>query len=387
MRAMASVTTSTRTKDGVRPSARHGLMVAVMVILLLLVSAFAWAAWYFSSALLDVSHSVPAYAVRVLSVTPGEVTLRRTKDAARPGTFGIDWPGGHAVITTLLGRSGGAVTRRLSGPTFGLRPGIRVSIDAYTYLTPSALRIAYSTLRFPDPLGRMPAWFVSGGRSTWVIVVHGYGSQRREGIRPMPVLIRQHLNVLDISYRNDAGAPASPDHIYHLGWSEWIDVQAAVRFALSHGAHDVILYGYSMGGGMVEDFLRRSPLAPRVRAVILDAPALDWGPVLALAARERSLPGPLTWLAEFVTAKRLGISSLDTLNSVANPPPRMPATLLFHGTDDTTVPSASSRRFAREHPAAVELDLVQGADHTQEWNVDPAGYDAVLNRFLTRVLR
>jgi pimeloyl-ACP methyl ester carboxylesterase len=206
-------------------------------------------------------------------------------------------------------------------------------------------------------------------------------------LRPLPVLHGLGLPVLDMTYRNDVGAPPSPDHLYHLGATEWQDLQAGVRYALAHGAHDVILYGYSMGGGIVESFLRHSPYAGRARAVVLDAPALDWNAVLDLQAGQRNLPGILTEVAKRVVAYRLGLSSLDSLDAVRAARVLRSPTLLFQGTADTTVPVGPSVALAQARPDIVTYVRVVGAEHTQEWNADPAAYMSRLSAFLVRVLR
>ena len=48
--------------------------------------------------------------------------------------------------------------------------------------------------------------------------------------------------------------------------------------------------------------------------------------------------------------------------------------LVFHGTDDTTVPIATSREFASLMPEQVELIECEGAEHIECWNPDPAAY-------------
>jgi pimeloyl-ACP methyl ester carboxylesterase len=253
------------------------------------------------------------------------------------------------------------VVRRVSGNTSGLKIGTNARIDGAVYASPAAFHDGFKTVSIPDPLGPMPAWYVPGKRSTWVILVHGRKSDRTDGLRPIPTLTSLGLPVLDITYRNDVGAPQSPDHLFHLGVTEWQDVQAAVRYALAHGGHDVILYGYSMGGGIVEYFLHHSD--------------------------QRGLPSILTLVAKQVIAHRLGLASLDPLNAVDQAGSLHTPTLLFHGTADTTVPISTSDAFARARPDLVTYFRVPGAEHTQEWNANPAFYDAKLKTFLLRVLR
>ena len=164
-------------------------------------------------------------------------------------------------------------------------------------------------------------------------------------------------------------------------------MQAGVRYALAHGARRVVLYGYSMGGSLIESFLHRSPQAGRVRAVVLDAPALDWNAIFDFRANQMSVPGPITALAKQMVAWRLGIGSLDSVNNVLPGADFKVHTLLFQGTGDTSIPFAANAALARARPELVTYVQVAGAEHTQAWNADPSAYTARLKAFLTRVLR
>lgn len=110
-----------------------------------------------------------------------------------------------------------------------------------------------------------------------MIFVHGHGTDRGEGLRILPTIVEQGFPSLVMTYRNDAEAPESPDGLYHLGQTEWRDLEAAADYALAHGAEDLILVGYSMGGAITCTFLRESVRADRVRGAILDAPASRLG--------------------------------------------------------------------------------------------------------------
>ena len=59
--------------------------------------------------------------------------------------------------------------------------------------------------------------------------------------------------------------------------------------------------------------------------------------------------------------------------------------LLFHGTDDRTVPISSSDAFARALPDLVTYYRARGAGHVESWNVDPDRYERRVGAFLARV--
>ena len=97
-----------------------------------------------------------------------------------------------------------------------------------------------------------------------MITVHGLGMTLHHPMNVLPLLHRLRFPVLNVSYRNDPGAPKSPDGIGHLGDTEWQDVDAALRFASRYGAERVILYGWSVGAAMALRVADHSSLRRRV---------------------------------------------------------------------------------------------------------------------------
>jgi alpha-beta hydrolase superfamily lysophospholipase len=360
-----------------------GGMLTLFTILALAVAA----TWHFSSVVLVPDHHDWPLEVQVEEVRSGRITLSRDDKSAQPGVYGLDWQTGHAIVGPVLARSDDAVTRRLSDVRGYLVPGIHVGLDSHVYSGDpgQSLGLPFRSVGVPDQLGPMPAWLVPGAslasRKTWAIVVHGHNDNRQNDLRIAPTLRRAGLTSLLISYRNDLGAPDSPDGLYHLGQTEWLDLQAAVRYALAHGAQNVVLVGYSMGGALITQFMQRSLLSRDVAALVLDAPVLDWRSVIEYNAEQIGLPGFLGLPVEWMIDARAN-PDWDSLDALEHPEDFHQPILLFHSTEDDLVPISSSDKFAAELPRWVTYHRVPIVGHTESWNLNPRLYDRRLRRFL-----
>lgn len=356
-----------------------GLALAAALVL----AAIGAGSWAASSVLLVPKHDPPRADVAVLAVRAGEVELARTAATARPGEYGLEGSGVHAIAGPIVAQSSSSVTRRLLAASGALRAGGRVAVttDVYSGDPMQALGIPFQDVSVPGQLGPMPAWVVPGSGTTWAIFVHGIDGDRGGGLRVLPALHSLGLPAMLITYRNDVGAPRSPDGLIHLGMTEWQDLQAAVQVALGRGARQLVLVGDSMGGAIVTRFLRRSPLASWVSRVVLDAPALDWQSILAGQAGRLHVPF-LAGTTEAAIQLRIGID-WASMNEIAHARDFRVPILLFQGLDDPLVPPADSAAFARDAPGPTTFVTVPGAGHVQSWNVDPVAYDARVRAFLS----
>ena len=381
------------------------LRLVLLAAVVLVTIALLGGAWYYSDQIrgsgLEVDHSPSTYDLEVVALEQDQITLRVTPETdeddawSQDGLYGLEWEGGYDQVGAILDINDQQVVREffhLQGdPAIG-QP-VRLSGYAFPGDPQQAHGIPFEEVTFSSGLGQFPAWLVDGSQTTWAIFVHGRTAKRGEALRMLPTVAELGLPSLVITYRNDEGVPQSPDGFYGFGQTEWQDLEGAVRYALAQGAEEVVLVGYSMGGGIVMGFLYESPLAERVRGVILDAPMLDFSATVDLGASQRRIPvlglpipGPLTEVAKVISGVRFGLDlgELDYLNRVdeLNVP-----ILLFHGDDDDTVPIETSNALAQAWPDLVTYIRVPGAGHVRSWNVDPEAYEAAVRDFLQALMR
>jgi uncharacterized protein len=363
---------------------------AIALCLVLLVAGLcigAAAAWHFSSFVLVPDHSPWSDRVEIESVASGRIVLEPSEASERPGYYGLTWDGGHAVVGPVLDQQPDAVVRRLSDVRGYLVPGIEAGFESNVYSgDPTEARgLPHETVDVPGELGPMPAWLIPASGHVWAVVVHGINDDREIGHRLAPALHRAGLPVMVISYRDDLGAPSSPDGLHHQGQTEWRDLAAAVRYAVGHGARRVVLVGYSMGGALITQFMQRSELAPRAAALVLDAPALDWQEIIAFNATQMGFPSLAAMPVELAIEARIDVD-WESLDAVEHPEAFQLPILLFHSEDDEVVPIETSEEFAEVLPRSVTYYRVPEAGHTQSWNVDPPLYERRLGAFLDEAL-
>jgi len=338
--------------------------------------------------------------VQILVVGEDSVTFRLTSDTGQRGRYGVwlDGGQGHARVGAVLelDEDAGYVRRVLEGVDAGeLRVGPARWNQYYFDGDPQrALGLPSRDVEIDAEIGTLAAWEVpaaNGSADRWAILVHGRGARREECLRAVPVIHELGFTTLIPMYRNDIGAPQSSDGRYSLGLSEWRDLEAAMMYAVDEGAQEVVLFGWSMGGAIVLQTLDRSWLSDRVKAVVLDAPVIDWADVLRHHGALNKIPGPIGSLARSLIGRRwarrlVGVHEpIDV--ALTNWEHRADGlkhrTLLIHSLDDEFVPAGPSMALAAKRPDLVRFEPWREALHTKEWNVDPQRWDAVVRDFLS----
>jgi pimeloyl-ACP methyl ester carboxylesterase len=331
---------------------------------------------------------------------PGRrVILRATEETRADGEYSLffDHGAGHARLGAPedYAPEEPTVTRPvLTEYTGDVATAVRARWSGYVYSSPADLGLAFEEVVLPLDVGPSPAWLVPGSGATWAIMVHGRGATRGEALRALPVAHALGMPSLLISYRNDGEAPGTQDGRYGLGMTEWRDVEVAIQYALDAGARDVVLFGWSMGGAISLRTADSSVLRERVRALVLDAPVVDWVDVLAYQARLNRIPSRVGRLGQLLLnhpwgrrltglAAPLDFKAMDWVTRAVEL--RTP-TLILHSVDDDFVPVGPSLELARRNPEMVTLETFRHARHTKEWNVDPDRWETAVRSWLEDVL-
>lgn len=371
-------------------------------LLVLLLLLHVGGGWYFADQLrtdaLVPQNDDPIFDIAVTDVGRGILGLRAVEgedsDLTATGVLGIDWGTGYGQLGEVISEGpDGSVVRSMTRID-GEAPEVGALADLDGAAFPGdpdrAFGLRYTDVEFDTPLGAMDAWEILAPSSLWVIHVHGLGAPRSEALRAVRPITEAGHPQLVINYRNDPGEPADPSGYYRYGQTEWEDVAGAVDYAVSHGAEGVVLVGYSTGAAHILSYLYQTPESP-VLAAVLDSPNVDFEQTVNLGASQRRLPllplplpGTLVWTAKRLSSMRFGID-WKAIDYVANADQLRVPVLVFHGTDDDTVPLTSSQEFFEARSDLVRLVIVPGAGHVRSWNISPEAYERRITEFLTEI--
>ncbi|WP_299165736.1 S9 family peptidase [uncultured Arthrobacter sp.] len=321
-----------------------------------------------------------------------EVILPANEDTTVEGIYSLyfDEGRGHARIGSIRSfvPREGTVQRTVETVYSGdLRSAVRGWWSGAVYPIPSALGFADEPVDVPVAGGTAPAWLVraESPSATWAIMVHGRGVQRSEGLRAVRTAREVGMTSLLVSYRNDGEAPFAADGRYGLGMTEWQDIEAAMEYAFRSGAHDVVLFGWSMGGAICLQAADSSRYRTKIRALVLDGPVIDWMDVLTHQAELNRIPAPAGRLGQWLISNSFGrlVTGLSTpvdlksMDWVTRADQLTVPVLILHSEDDEFVPVGPSAELAERNPVFVTFERFYRARHTKEWNVDPERWHSV----------
>ncbi|QDW29550.1 alpha/beta fold hydrolase [Arthrobacter sp. KBS0702] len=339
-----------------------------------------------------------------------QVILKATPDSTVEGVYGFFFDGGrgHARLGRILSYSPAeqTVLREVEAVYSGdLTTARRGYWSGAVHPDPAAIGLPAEEVQIEVDGGTAPAWLVRAAPAAdvpagtpssdvWAIMVHGRGATRQEGLRAVRVARDLGLTSLLISYRNDGLAPSAEDGRYGLGSTEWHDVEAAISYALDHGAREVVLFGWSMGGAICLQTADLSRYHHLIRAMVLDAPVINWVNVLAHHAELNRIPSAVGRYGQLMMSHRLGRRltglaapvDLKAMDWVSRAVELRTPTLILHSVDDEYVPYGPSADLAERNPEMVTFETFNTARHTKEWNVDPERWEALVTAWLRQQL-
>jgi pimeloyl-ACP methyl ester carboxylesterase len=247
-------------------------------------------------------------------------------------------------------------------------------------MTPADAGLSAHDVVIPTSSGPAPAWRIdsSGAQSTsWAIHIHGLGSPRAGTLRGVQVTTELGYTSLVVSYRNDGEGPRRGSARSTLGATEVSDVDTAIQYAIDHGALQVVLFGWSMGAQVALQLAARPQYRRLITGMVLESPVLDWVATIKANCARAGVPAAagnlaLPWLTCPLLSRLVGLPGsipLGELDWIERAHTLAVPTLILHGENDDSAPSAVSRRLAELRPDLVQLELFS-ADHTMTWNSD-----------------
>ncbi|MGX5695112.1 alpha/beta hydrolase family protein [Agromyces soli] len=325
------------------------------------------------------------------------VILARTAQTATPGLFNLILENGTWVKLSekVLDVSAELVGREVVGELApdALTAGTRASWSGMYFKTPADAGLDAVDVAVPTKFGPAPAWLIEpsdGVGDIWAIHIHGLGSTRAGTLRGVQVAGAAGLTSLVVTYRNDGEGPKVGSGRSTLGATETDDVEAAIRYAVDHGASRVVLFGWSMGGAIALQLATRSTVRDRVAGLVLESPVLDWVDTIKANCEQAGLPrktGVLAvrWVDAPALAHCIGLGApigVGRLNAVELAGNLQVPTILLHGSRDVSVSVGLVAQFiVRSRPIVRSEEFA--ADHTMTWNTEPDRWGARVGELLT----
>ncbi|MCU0116553.1 alpha/beta hydrolase family protein [Curtobacterium poinsettiae] len=336
-------------------------------------------------------HPRPKRTVTVVAVDDASITVQSDEQTRCPGEYRAYFHDGqHSILVgDVLDDDGRHVRRTILGePTAVPVAEDKLVWSGYLLDTPASVSSSFEEVAITADGDTRKAWyFPVAGATTWAIHVHGIHSGRQAILRAVPDTLSAGMSSLVIGYRGDIedgrGLPAT------FGTDEWHDLDAAMHYAVDHGAERLVLVGWSMGATIALHAAARSTLRNRIDAMILVCPALDWFAALRAGASKAGFPGFLGSMGALTLtipglARFAGLRKAIPMRWMRPTPPAGLPILLVHSSGDRDVPLEVSRRFAAVPGAAATLVEIAPCPHGMELNREPQLFHGSISRFLSR---
>ncbi len=250
--------------------------------------------------------------------------------------------------------------------------------------SPAQVGLEYTDVELTTEDGlALDGWFIPGANEkAGVVLIHGRGATRHEGLRDAIALHKAGFPMLLIDLRNSGTSQSSYNT---MGYLEQQDVDAAVARLKELGMDKVGIVGYSMGA-------TTSILAmadnPDIDAGWFDSGFKSLDGIIQERGREDygiPLVEQFSKVVRFFYRLRGGFEDSRTPeNVIASISPR--PVMIIHGTADKTVSVEHGRSL---YAAAAEPKLyweIPGGEHTRAWQADKTQSEVLIIKFFQNSL-
>ncbi|BBH22690.1 hypothetical protein Back11_40350 [Paenibacillus baekrokdamisoli] len=222
-----------------------------------------------------------------------------------------------------------------------------------------------------------------------IVFSHGYGANREETWVPMydlaNLLHRLHYNVFMFDYGYASSTDRSPAT---GGIEESKQLLAAVQYARSQGADQVVVWGFSMGAGTALQAALQTDSTDRIDALLLDSlfltsPESLYGNVRQYLDLPRYPSMPLIeGMLHFFTGTDFNKIPTEQVISTAYNIPMY----IMHGTDDVKAPLATAEKIASLQSNLLSREwIVKGGKHEMLFQTRSKEYIQRAALFLSQV--
>lgn len=312
-------------------------------------------------------------------------------DTEAPGVHSLFWDSrkGHCVVEFSERRPEGRWFKVLKN--FGKEPvpSKGAWLSGWLGETPEHFGItSYDCVQLPDGT---KAVVTNRESDRWVIHVHGRKTLIGETLRNFPLFDSLGFRQMSISHQTDPRPAGLGKHKSNLGLTEWKLVEQAVNFAKANGAKEVILFGWSLGGMICGQYLKRASDTSIVRAAIFDSPMFDVRNTLRYQAglsgySEQFADEVCELISKSSLLRLLGypVMKVDEFSLARNPIGTHIPMLVLYSLNDGYIQIKDALQFGDINRNVV-LQEFEGARHCRLRNSNVELYERTLKDFVAKL--
>ena len=235
------------------------------------------------------------------------------------------------------------------------------------------------------------ALLTKGDSYRWVIHVHGRKTLIGETLRNFPMFDSLGFSQMAISHQTDPKPAGLGKHKSTLGITEWELVDQAVSYAKANGAREVILFGWSLGGMICGQYLKRASDTSIVRAAIFESPMFDVRNTLRLQAglagySDQFADEVIELIGKSFLLRLLGypVMNIDSFSLAKNSIEADIPMLVLYSLNDGYIQIKDALKFA-EINQNVMLQEFEGARHCRLRNSNIELYENSIKDFVAKL--